>query len=271
VTDLDELLDLACAIVTRVMKPLADARAEAATDPHALVRGTKSTGTDMVTEMDLWAERVITESLAHARPHDAIVGEEGTRRDGTTGVQWYIDPIDGTTNYLYGHPGYSVSVGASVDGELMVGVVGDPTLGDLFRARRGGGAFRNDIAITASAQASVADALVGTGFGYRSERRRAQAQVLERVLPEVRDIRRMGGAAIDLCSVACGRLDAYYEYGIAPWDVAAGSVIARESGAVVTDLDGRPTLGPMIVASAPALHGDLCQLLRTAGAHQMPT
>jgi myo-inositol-1(or 4)-monophosphatase len=186
-------------------------------------------------------------------------------------VQWYVDPIDGTTNYLYGHPGYSVSLGARVDGELAIGVVGDPTLGELFRARRGGGAFRNDVVIAASVRASMADALVGTGFGYRSDRRRAQAQVLARVLPEIRDIRRMGGAAIDLCSVACGRLDAYYEYGIAPWDVAAGSVIALESGALVTDLDGQPTLGPMILAAGPALHGDLQRLLRDAGADQMPT
>jgi fructose-1,6-bisphosphatase/inositol monophosphatase family enzyme len=271
VIDLDELLDLACSIVTRVMKPLADARADASTDLRDLVRGTKSTGTDMVTDMDLWAERVITEALAHSRPHDAIVGEEGTRRDGTTGVQWYVDPIDGTTNYLYGHPGYSVSIGASVDGAPAIGVVGDPTLNELFRARRGGGAFRNDLPIAASSLSSVADALVGTGFGYRSDRRRAQAKVLERVLPEVRDIRRMGGAAIDLCSVACGRLDAYYEFGIAPWDVAAGSVVALEAGAIVTDLAGRPTLGPMIVAAGPGLHDDLCRLLRAAGADQMPT
>jgi myo-inositol-1(or 4)-monophosphatase len=271
VTDLDELLDLASTIVTRVMKPLADARADASADPRALVRGTKSTGTDMVTEMDLWAERVITDALVHARPADAIVGEEGTRREGTSGVEWYVDPIDGTTNYLYGHPGYSVSLGASVHGDLVIGVVGDPTLGDLFRARRGGGAFRNELPLAVSTRASLADALVGTGFGYRPDRRRAQAQVLERVLPEIRDIRRMGGAAIDLCSVACGRLDAYYEFGIAPWDVAAGSVIAAESGALVTDLDGQPTLGPMIVAAAPALHGDLCRLLRSAGADQMPT
>ena len=270
-TDLDELLELARAIVTRVMTPLADARASASHDPLALVHGTKSTDTDMVTEMDLWAERVITDALIAERPHDAIVGEEGTQRAGSTGVHWYIDPIDGTTNYLYGHPGYSVSVGARVDGTPAVGVVGDPTLGDLFWARRGGGAFRNDEAISASARSSVADALVGTGFGYRADRRRAQAEVLQRVLPAVRDIRRMGGAAVDLCSVACGRLDAYYEFGIAPWDVAAGSVIALESGALVTDLSGRPTLGPMIVAAGPQLHGNLCDLLRVARADQMPT
>jgi myo-inositol-1(or 4)-monophosphatase len=271
VTDLDELLDLACSIVSRVMTPLADARAAASTDPRSMVAGTKTTATDMVTEMDLWAERVITDSLVAARPRDAIIGEEGTRRDGSSGVHWYVDPIDGTTNYLYGHPGYSVSLGATVDGALAVGVVGDPTLGEMFRARRGGGAFRNDVAISASPRSSVADALVGTGFGYRGDRRRAQAAVLQRVLPDIRDIRRMGGAAVDLCSVACGRLDAYYEFGIAPWDVAAGSVIAIESGAIVTDLDGRPTLGPMIVAAGPRLHGDLCALLRSAGADQIPT
>ena len=270
-TNLDELLELAQSIVVRVMATLAEARAGATTDPLALVLATKSTNTDMVTEMDLWAERHITEALIAARPNDAIVGEEGTRREGSSGVHWYVDPIDGTTNYLYGHPGYSVSIGATVDGELAVGVVGDPTLGEVFRARRGGGAFRNDVAIAASNRSSLAEALVGTGFGYRADRRRAQAQVLQQVLPEVRDIRRMGGAAIDLCSVACGRLDAYYEYGISSWDVAAGTVIALESGAAVTDLAGRPTLGPMIVAAGAPLHGDLCVLLRAARADQMPT
>lgn len=270
-TDLDELLELAQSIVVRVMATLADARAGASADPQALVRATKSTNTDMVTEMDLWAERHITDALIAARPKDAIVGEEGTRREGSSGVHWYVDPIDGTTNYLYGHPGYSVSVGASVNGELSIGVVGDPTLGEVFRARRGGGAFRNDVAIAASHRSSIAEALVGTGFGYRADRRRAQAQVLQHVLPEVRDIRRMGGAAIDLCSVACGRLDAYYEYGISSWDIAAGTVIALESGAAVTDLSGRPTLGPMIVAAGAPLHGDLCDLLRAAHADQMPT
>jgi myo-inositol-1(or 4)-monophosphatase len=271
VTDLDELLELAQSIVVRVMVTLADTRAGASTDPQTLVHATKSTNTDMVTEMDLWAERHITEALISARPHDAIVGEEGTRREGSSGVHWYVDPIDGTTNYLYGHPGYSVSIGASVDGELAVGVVGDPTLGEVFRARRGGGAFRNDVPIVVSNRSSLAEALVGTGFGYRADRRRAQAQVLQHVLPEVRDIRRMGGAAIDLCSVACGRLDAYYEYGISSWDIAAGTVIALESGAAVTDLAGRPTLGPMIVAAGAPLHGDLCVLLRAAHADQMPT
>ena len=138
-------------------------------------------------------------------------------------------------------------------------------------ARSGGGAFRNDVAIAASTRSLLAEALVGTGFGYRADRRRAQARVLHDVLPAVRDIRRMGGAAIDMCSVACGRLDAYYEYGISSWDVAAGTVIALESGAAVTDLAGRPTLGPMIVAAGAPLHGDLCVLLRAARADQMPT
>ena len=154
--------------------------------------------------------------------------------------------------------------------EVAVGVVGDPTLGEVFRARRGGGAYRNDVAIHATSCSSLAEALVGTGFGYRADRRRAQAHVLQEVLPEVRDIRRMGSAAIDLCSVACGRLDAYYEYGISPWDIAAGSVIVVESGATVTDLAGQPTLGPMIVAAAAPLYGDLCDLLRAAGADKMP-
>jgi myo-inositol-1(or 4)-monophosphatase len=268
--DLDALLLLARQLVIEVSERIAQARAAVASENRTLAQSTKSTPTDMVTEMDVWAERHITDALLAARPDDAIIGEEGTRRSGTSGVQWYIDPIDGTTNYLYGHPGYSVSIGAAIDGQLTLGAVADPTLNEVFWARRGAGAYRNGARIQRSPLTDLSRALLGTGFGYDAARRRAQAAVLERIIPDVRDIRRMGGAAVDLCSVACGRLDAYYEYGIAPWDIAAGSVIATEAGAVVTDLDGMATLGPMVVAAPPALHATLCSLLRDAGAERMP-
>lgn len=261
----DELLALATAIAGHVATHLAEVRSS-----RVLTTATKSTATDMVTDMDLWSEREIVGRLRAARPHDAIVGEEGTAHDGGSGVRWIVDPVDGTTNYLYGHPGYSVSIGAEIDGRLAVGVVADPTLDDLFAARAGGGATRNGRPIAASPQQELSLALVGTGFGYRPERRAAQGAALARVLPRVRDIRRMGGAALDLCSVACGRLDAFYEYGLAPWDVAAGAVIATEAGALVTDLAGRPTLGPMVVAAPRALHGPLCTLLREVGADDLP-
>lgn len=256
--ELDQLVKLAEGIAAAVVERLATVRPEQTS--------TKSTATDMVTEIDLWAERYIVGELVAARPHDAIVGEEGTRRPGTTGVEWYIDPIDGTTNYLYGHPGFSVSLGATVGGTASVGVVGDPTRGEIFTARRGGGAFCNGTPIRCRDTSDLRAALVATGFGYLPARRQAQAAVLARVLPEVRDMRRMGGAALDLCSVACGRVDAYYEYGIASWDVAAGAVIAAEAGAVVGDLDGRPSLGPFILAAAPQVAPALADLLRRTGA-----
>ena len=235
------------------------------------VRATKSTNTDMVTEMDLWAERHITDALVSARPHDAIIGEEGTRRDGSSGVHWYVDPIDGTTNYLYGHPGHSVSIGAVAwTANWVVGASPVTRHGaKYFGASSCGGSLpQQTLRSRRRPRSSLAEALVGTGFGYRADRRRAQARVLQQVLPEVRDIRRMGGAAIDLCSVACGRLDAYYEYGISPWDIAAGTVIAVESGAIVTDLAGRPTLGPMIVAARSSLAR---RLVRSIALGRRPT
>jgi myo-inositol-1(or 4)-monophosphatase len=269
-TDPGELVELARTIAGEVAVELVLARRE-----RSLERTTKSSLTDVVTEMDLWVERRITERILAARPGDAIVGEEGTAHPGTSGVSWTIDPIDGTTNYLFGHPGYSVSIAAAVDGVPTVGVVVDPELGDEFAAVRGRGATRNGIVIAVSNADELALALVATGFSYRAERRADQAAQLAHVLPAVRDIRRMGSAALDLCSVACGRVDAYYERGLNPWDVAAGAIIAREAGAVVSDLDGidlesaTPAAiapGTSVVAAGPALHGALLGLLRAAGA-----
>lgn len=250
------MVEIASVIARSVAARLTEARAE-----RPLSTSTKSTTTDLVTEMDLWAEQHITAELMQRRRGDGIIGEEGTNQPSSTGVSWHVDPIDGTTNYLYGHPGFSVSLGAAFHGELVAGVVIDALRDELFVARRRGGAFLNGARIAASRCSDLPHALVATGFGYDPARRRRQAEVLTRVLPNVRDIRRMGGAALDFCSVACGRVDAYYEYGIAPWDVAAGSVIAREAGAMVGDLDGRPTLGPMIVAAAPGIDAGLRRLL----------
>jgi myo-inositol-1(or 4)-monophosphatase len=227
---------------------------------------TKTTGTDMVTEMDHAAERHIATVLRTARPDDAIVGEEGTADTGTSGVEWIIDPIDGTTNYLYGHPGFAVSIAAAIDGEVVAGVVVDPVHADVFAAAKGHGATRNDEPIHASEQTELGHALVATGFSYEPERRRRQAQVLVEVLPRVRDIRRMGAAAVDLCSVACGRVDAFYEKGLARWDHAAGALIAAEAGAVVGDLAGGPASTAFTLAAAPAVFDDLRALLQAAGA-----
>jgi myo-inositol-1(or 4)-monophosphatase len=259
--ELGELLRLALDIAKEVGTELARARREGA--PSA---STKTSTTDMVTSMDLWAERQIVSRLLDARPDDGVLGEEGTALAGTSGVRWCIDPIDGTTNYLYDHPGYSVSIAALADGEPLVGVVADPALDQVFSAVRGHGAWRDNAPIRVSDCPELSVALVGTGFSYDSLRRGRQAQVLTEVLPRVRDIRRMGGAALDLCSVGCARLDAFYERGLNLWDVAAGGLVAAEAGALVTDLEGRATWSGMVVASPPRLHEGLLELLRAARA-----
>lgn len=228
--------------------------------------GTKTTGTDMVTEMDRAAERLVVDRLLAARPGDGVVGEEGAAREGTSGVRWVVDPIDGTTNYLYRLPGFAVSVAAEVDGQVVAGTVVDPWHREVFTAVRGGGAACNGAPVRASAAAELATALVATGFSYEPERRRRQAAVLTRVLPEVRDIRRHGAASIDLCWTACGRFDAFYERGLQPWDLAAGALVASEAGAAVGDLDGGPPSGRFVLASAPALFEPLRALLVRSGA-----
>ena len=227
----------------------------------AEVLATKSTITDMVSTMDGRAERLIVDGIATARPDDAILGEEGTSQAGTSGVQWVVDPLDGTTNYLYAIPGFAVSIAAVVDGETVAGVVVDPSRGETFAATRGAGATRNGAPITCNVTGELATALVGTGFSYSPERRAVQAEVVARLLPVVRDIRRFGAAALDLCWVACGRLDAYFERGLAPWDLAAGALIAAEAGATVGDLGGGPPSTDIALASAPGLFEGIRALL----------
>lgn len=222
---------------------------------------TKSTGTDMVSEMDRGTERLIVDTIMRERPNDAILGEEGTTRSGTSGVRWIIDPLDGTTNYLYGLPMWAVSIGVEVDGVLRVGVVTNPALGEEYWAERGSGAFRNGESIAPSTQNTLGHALVATGFSYQSSRRAVQADVLSRLLPQVRDIRRAGSAATDMCWVACGRVDAYYEAGCAPWDLAAGTVIAREAGAIVTGRGQAEPDDKLCLTAAPNLHAMLDEII----------
>jgi myo-inositol-1(or 4)-monophosphatase len=228
--------------------------------------GTKSTGTDMVTEMDRSAEQLIVEAILAERPGDGILGEEGSALAGTSGVRWVIDPLDGTTNYLYRLPGFGVSVAAEVDGLTVAGAVTDPVRAETFTATRGGGAFLDGRPIRHSGQDRLDLGLVATGFGYDPERRRNQARVLAEVLPLVRDVRRFGAAALDLCLVACGRVDAYYERGLAPWDLAAGALIAAEAGAIVSDLEGRAASVDFVVAAAPGIVAELSSVLSAAGA-----
>ncbi len=229
--------------------------------PDVLATSTKSTPTDVVTEMDTAAERLITATLLAERPGDGILGEEGAGRAGSSGVRWVVDPIDGTVNYLYAIPQWAVSIAAEVDGEVVAAAVLDPVKGEMFTARRGAGAYLGGVPIAVGGCTELAQALVGTGFGYAASRRTSQANVLREVLPRVRDIRRQGAASLDLCALACGRLDGYYERGLAPWDHAAAGLVAREAGARVEGLHGRPADDQLVVAAGPLLFAALHDLL----------
>lgn len=220
----------------------------------------------MVSEMDRASETHIVKGILAARPDDAILGEETGSRDGTSGVRWVIDPLDGTTNYLYRHPTWAVSVGVEVDGVAEAGVVAVPGHREVFTAVRGHGAKLNGEPIAVTGETDLARALIGTGFGYSARRRGRQAELLPHLLPVVRDIRRNGVASLDLCWVACGRLDGYFEAGGQPWDVAAGILIATEAGAVVCGLDGGPPAPESVMAATPGVAPALLDLLVRAGA-----
>ncbi len=229
---------------------------------------TKSTATDMVTEMDAASEQLIVDHIRRARPDDSIVGEEGAAVTGGSGVRWVIDPLDGTTNYLYRLPGWNVSVGVEIEGTPVAGAVSIPSTGDLFAAAFGLGATRNGATITVPTAAPLATALVGTGFSYEPDVRERQAANVSRLIARVRDIRRFGAAAADLCSVGCGRLDAYVESGLAPWDRSAGTIIAREAGARVEVTDDHPLPGTLVIASHPSRWDEFITLLQDAGIMQ---
>lgn len=199
----------------------------------------KSTPTDPVTIVDTESEALLRDRLAQLRPGDAVLGEEsGGTVDAAGGVTWVLDPIDGTVNFVYGIPAYAVSVAAQIDGVSVAGAVADVAAGTLYSAALFRGARMRDRSgwspLRSRGAEQVSDlsmALVGTGFGYQPARRAAQAGVLSGLLPRVRDIRRIGSAALDLCHVAAGRLDAHYEHGLGRWDWAAGTLIATEAGA----------------------------------------
>lgn len=261
--ELDALLDLARSLaidageLTQEMRSSVD-----------LVGNTKSSSVDVVTASDEAAERLIVDRLAATRPDDGVLGEEGAGTTGRSGIRWIIDPIDGTTNYIYGIPSYSVSIAAEIDGELVVGVVYEPVFERCYAARRGGEATKNGQPISVNTDPSVETALVATGFGYVADRRRGQAEVLVELLPRVRDIRRFGSAALDLCYLADGQVDAYYERGLNPWDLAAGTVIARAAGAVVGDLRGGEPSDVFTLGANPALFTELRSILVDAAADQ---
>ncbi len=227
--------------------------------------GTKSTATDLVTAFDKAAERSIVDGLAAARPDDGVVGEEGTDHRGTSGVEWYVDPIDGTTNFVYDLPAWTTSIAAADAAGMLVGVVYAPALGELFAATRGGGSTLNDRPIRASDCTDLALALVGTGFAYNAARRRVQAAIVADLIGEVRDIRRLGSAALDLCFVAAGRYDAYFETGLMSWDAAAGELIAREAGCRSGDHHGGPPRPAELLVATPGIFDELQRGLARAG------
>jgi myo-inositol-1(or 4)-monophosphatase len=229
------------------------------------VTGTKSSPTDVVTEMDRAAEALITERLRAQRPGDAFLGEEGGE-SGRGRVRWIIDPLDGTVNYLYGLADWAVSIAAEVEGTLVAGVVAVPAQDEVFTAVSGGGAWLQagdapPVPLRCNTGVALAQALVATGFGYEAGRREVQGEVVAAVLPQVRDIRRGGSCAVDLCSVAAGRVDAFYERGVNYWDYAAGGLIATEAGARLGGLGGKPPSPEMVIAAEPVLFGQLHGLL----------
>ncbi|MGZ4723698.1 MAG: inositol monophosphatase family protein [Ilumatobacteraceae bacterium] len=222
---------------------------------------TKSSDTDVVTEFDRASERLIVDGLRAERPDDALVGEEGTDSAGASGVRWLIDPIDGTTNFLYDLPGYAVSIAALVDDGPLVGAVYVPGARELFTATAGQGALLNGTPIHCSTTAKMEHALVATGFSYLVDRRRDQGQRFAQLIPKIRDVRRFGAASTDLCHVAAGRLDAYYEQWLGPWDWAAGELIAREAGCRTGRFDGGSLDGSEVLAANPALFDQMVELL----------
>jgi myo-inositol-1(or 4)-monophosphatase len=221
----------------------------------------KSTPTDLVSEADHAAEHLIRERLSAVRPDDGVLGEEGGDVGGTSGIRWVVDPLDGTVNFLFGIPQWAVSIAAEDAEGTLIGVVYDAERDELFSAERGGAATLDGRPITASSKQDLATALVGTGFGYDAEVRRAQAAVVARLLPEVRDIRRFGAAAIDLAWTACGRLDAYFEHGLNPWDLAAGGLICECAGLVVRPLDPVGPSNPGVAVGPATLVDALVPML----------
>lgn len=214
---------------------------------------TKSSQSDLVTKFDRAAEEYIRSRLAVERPRDGVIGEEGNDVAPSSGLTWIVDPIDGTTNFVFGLPAWGCSVAVARGSELLAGAVHLPALNETFSAAIGHGATRNGSSICATERSSLDTALVATGFSYDARRRAEQGATVARLLSQVRDIRRSGSAAYDLCCVAAGTVDAYYEQHLSIWDIAAGVLIAREAGAQVefSPLDGRTEIG--VVASAPAI------------------
>ena len=223
--------------------------------PPAFEIESKSTAIDIATQMDKKAEKFIMESLLAARPDDGIIGEEGSSVESKSGITWVIDPLDGNVNYFYGLPGWNVSIAAKDKDGSVVGVVTAPTINSTWWATRGGGAFYNGHQIHCNDPIALDRSLIATGFQYDVSHRISQLEDFSKLVPIVRDLRRNGAAAVDLCHVAMGALDGYYEAGLKEWDWAAGALVATEAGATFKHYGQ----GPMRIsmAAGPSLHSQL--------------
>lgn len=259
-----DLFDLARRVGLEAAAYVRSARPEGRVD----VASTKSSDTDVVTEIDEACERLVRGRILTARPSDGFVGEEGADVVGTSDVDWVVDPIDGTVNFVYGIPVYAVSIAARRDGVVVAGHVVNIATGDEWGAVRGHGAWRHDgddrRTIRAPRPTSVAHALVATGFNYVPEVRARQAAAMAAFLPQVRDIRRIGSASLDLCALAEGQFDAYVEQGLKPWDLAAGGLVATEAGIVLAGLSGAPD-ERLVMGAHPAIAEEYFELVRACG------
>ena len=223
---------------------------------------------DFATQMDHESEKLIVSEILAARPDDGLIGEEGANRESKSGVTWVIDPIDGTVNYLYDIPGWCISIAAKDRDGGLAGVVYSPATQSLWKAHRGGGAFLNGNPIKCNDPVALNRALVGSGFAYDLEKRKIQAALIARMLPEIRDLRRLGACAVDMCHVASGSLDAYFEAGVNEWDYAAAGLIATEAGAMIS-IDTGIWNGEknMVIVAGPALHPALSAQIRAGQAY----
>jgi myo-inositol-1(or 4)-monophosphatase len=255
VSSQDELLALATSVAHEAGAGLRDAFG------LALEISSKSTPTDLVSEADLATERLIRERLEAARPDDAILGEEGDDHPGTSGLRWVVDPLDGTVNFLFGIPQWCVSIACEDADGALAGVVYDPMRDETWAATRDGDATLDGSPIRAPERGGLATALVATGFGYDAAVRESQARVVARLLPRVRDVRRLGAAALDLAWAAAGRYDAYYERGVKHWDIAAGALICARAGLAVHQLAPAPPADGGLLVAAPAIAAELLALV----------
>jgi len=257
--DVGTLLELAVLLARRAGTEIVAMRDEAI---HSTT--TKSSPTDPVTAGDEASEAIIVGGIRNARPDDGIVGEEGTNHGGSSELRWIIDPIDGTNNYLHGLPLYSVSIAVASGDDTIVGVVYNPVSDELYTATADGGAFRNGEAIRVSEKTDLATSLIATGFSYKAERRMIQAEILTSILPGIGDVRRLGSAALDLCTVAAGQVDGYYEEELNVWDYAAGKLIVEQAGGLCRVSDDIVPGAELVLAGPPTVAAELTDLLRSA-------